>query len=68
MRQLARPEGGDPPLEVGASGAAGLAVLLALEGAADADRASLGLTDAARACVIATEGVTEPDLWRDAVG
>ena len=30
MRRLAHPEGGDPALAVGASGAAGLAALLAL--------------------------------------
>ena len=69
MRQLARPVGDDPPLDVGASGAAGIAALLALEAEpSDALHASLGLTATARACVIATEGVTEPDLWRDAVG
>ena len=69
MRRLARPVGSDPPLAVGASGAAGVAALLALHedpalgGVADA----LAITPTTRALVIATEGVTEPELWTDAV-
>ena len=65
MRRLARPDGDDPMLAVGTSGAAGVAALLALaaEGSAD-DRRACGLTSDARVFVIATEGVTEPELWR----
>lgn len=68
MRRLACPEGDDPALAVGASGAAGLAALLALtDGAPPEIRGALGLTADARVLVIATEGVTEPALWQDAV-
>lgn len=66
MRQLARPDGADPALAVGTSGAAGIAALLALHAEASLNR--LGLTPSARAFVIATEGVTEPDLWREVAG
>ncbi|MBL8138260.1 MAG: diaminopropionate ammonia-lyase [Acidobacteria bacterium] len=66
MRQLARPEGADPRLEVGTSGAAGIAAVLALHAASALE--PLGLTRSSRVLAIATEGVTEPDLWRDAVG
>lgn len=66
MRRLARPDGADPPLAVGTSGAAGFAALLALHGeATPEDRQALGLTPDARVFVIATEGVTEPELWRE---
>lgn len=67
MRRLARPEGTDPALAVGTSGAAGIAVLLAVCDSPDASwRLRLGLTRTARILAIATEGVTEPDLWREA--
>ena len=67
MRQLARPGGTDPALAVGTSGAAGIAALLALDAAPDVSlRDRLGLTSAARVMAIATEGITEPDLWHDA--
>ncbi|MGE0361945.1 MAG: diaminopropionate ammonia-lyase [Vicinamibacterales bacterium] len=70
MRRFARPEPGDVALAVGASGAAGLAALLALRGdpACSGVAEALDLTAASRALVIATEGVTEPNLWADAVG
>jgi diaminopropionate ammonia-lyase len=70
MRRLAQPEGTDPPLAVGASGAAGVAALLALRAdpALHGVGGALGVTPATRAFVIATEGVTEPDLWNEAVG
>ncbi len=70
MRHLARPEAGDQALAVGASGAAGVAALLALrdDPALGGVGAAIGVTPATHAFVIATEGVTEPDLWRDAVG
>jgi len=68
MRRLAHPLGADPALGVGTSGAAGLAALLALADAAHGDlRRQLGLTSASRIMLIATEGVTEPELWRDVV-
>lgn len=67
MRQLARPEGTDPRLEVGTSGSAGLAALLALHATGNATLEALGLTSSARVLAIATEGVTEPELWRDVV-
>ncbi len=70
MRRLARAEGDDPTLAVGASGAAGPAALLALheDPALAGVGASLGLAPTSRVFVIATEGVTEPDLWREATG
>ena len=70
MRRLAQPEGTDPSLAVGASGAAGVAALLALRAdpALDGLASALGMTGRTRAFVIATEGVTEPDLWNDTVG
>ncbi len=70
MRRLARPGPGDPALAVGASGAAGLAALLAmrqdeaLAGVAEA----VVLTASTRVFLIATEGVTEPELWKETVG
>lgn len=67
MRQLARPEGTDPCMEVGTSGAAGIAAMLAIHAASPATRETLGLTPSARVMAIATEGVTEPGLWRDVV-
>jgi diaminopropionate ammonia-lyase len=70
MRHLARPEADDLPLAVGASGAAGVAALLALrDDPALADlRTALAVTATTTAFVIATEGITEPDLWNEAVG
>lgn len=59
MRTLARPEGGDPALAVGTSGAAGIAALLALAASGTEDVAG------ARVLAIATEGVTEPALWHE---
>ncbi len=69
MRQLARPHGTDQALAVGTSGAAGVAALLALHAAPDGALAErLGLMPTARVMAIATEGVTEPDLWREVTG
>ena len=66
MRRLARPDADDPALAVGTSGSAGVAALLGLAAEASAaDRRAFGLTPDARVFVIATEGVTEPDLWKD---
>lgn len=67
MRHLARPFAGDPAMAVGTSGAAGVGAALAL---ADdpAARAALGITTRTRVLAIATEGVTEPDLWAEVTG
>lgn len=65
MRQLAHPEGGDTSMAVGTSGAAGVAALMAVQAASDPTiRERLGLVPSARVMAIATEGITEPDLWR----
>lgn len=67
MRLLARPEAGDQALAVGASGAAGVAALLALrDDPAQADlRTAMAVDATTTAFVIATEGVTEPELWHE---
>lgn len=70
MHRLAHPETGDPRLDVGASGAAGVAALLAATEVA-AVRALLGEgtpQGSAKVLVIATEGITEPELWHDVTG
>ncbi|MEO8715501.1 MAG: diaminopropionate ammonia-lyase, partial [Acetobacteraceae bacterium] len=60
VRVLARPEPGEPPLEVGESGAAGLAGLMqALAHHADA----LGLGADSRVLVIATECPSDRGIW-----
>lgn len=70
MHRFAHPEPGDPPLAVGTSGAAGLAAVLS----ASASPEVQALLDACagrvspRLFVIATEGVTEPDLWQEVTG
>jgi diaminopropionate ammonia-lyase len=70
MRHLARPDADGVALAVGASGAAGVAALLALheDPALSGVAEALGVSPQTRVFVIATEGVTEPDLWKDAVG
>jgi diaminopropionate ammonia-lyase len=67
MRHLARPEADDQALAVGASGAAGVAALLALRDDPElaAVAIALGLSASSRVFVIATEGVTEPDLFNE---
>ena len=70
MRRFAHPEPGDSAMVVGTSGAAGLAALLSATESAEA-RALLHVCaprPAQRVLVIATEGLTEPDLWRDITG
>ena len=70
MRRFAHPEPGDPAMVVGTSGAAGLAALLSATESAEA-RALFGTCApraAPRVLLIATEGLTEPDLWRDVTG
>ena len=70
MRRLARPAGDEPALEVGPSGAAGVGALIALreDPALASAPEAIGLTSSTRGFAIATEGVTEPELWRDVVG
>lgn len=70
MRRFAHPEPGDPAMAVGTSGAAGLAALLSATESGEA-RALLDACApqaAPRVLLIATEGLTEPDLWRDVTG
>ena len=65
MRTLAKPHGGDPAINAGASGSAALGGLLALcqePSLADA-RSALGLTEKSRVLVIVSEGVTDPGHW-----
>ncbi len=67
MVALARPVPGDPVIEAGESGVAGLAALR--EVAADpACRAQLGLGDRSRVLVIGTEGATDRELYDQIVG
>lgn len=67
MRRLARPEGGDPPVAAGESAVAGLAALFAAMGSAST-RAALGLGPNSRVLAFATEGDTDPELYRALVG
>lgn len=67
MRLLAEGAGGDPPLAVGESGVAGLAGALAAA-ASPPLRARSGLDASSRVLVFATEGATDPDLYRALVG
>jgi diaminopropionate ammonia-lyase len=60
VRALARPAGGDPALEVGESGAAGMAGLLH---ALPAHAKALGLDDRSRVLVIATECPSDRATW-----
>jgi diaminopropionate ammonia-lyase len=66
MRALARPAGGDPAINAGASGAAALGGLLALcqEPSLGFARSALGLSGNSRVLVIVSEGVTDPRHWR----
>lgn len=66
MRMLARPAAGEPPVRAGLSGAAALGALLALghDPAVAEGREALGIDGSATVAVIASEGVTDPDLWR----
>jgi threonine dehydratase len=63
MRRLARPEGVDPPIVAGESGAAGVGGLLALleePGLAPA-KDFLGIGAGASVLVLNTEGATDPE-------
>lgn len=65
MRTLARPTDDDPPIVAGASGACGLASLLAIlqDETLRALREASGLNADSRVLVIVTEGATDPDLY-----
>jgi diaminopropionate ammonia-lyase len=69
MRALASVRGGDPEIQAGASGAAALGGLLAvLQDPELAEvRELLGLDARARALLLVTEGVTDPELFAAAV-
>jgi diaminopropionate ammonia-lyase family len=69
MRALARPAGGDPVIDAGASGAAALGGLLALcrDASMSDAREQLALSDTSNVLVIVSEGVTDPDLWASVV-
>ena len=63
IKQLARPLGSDPMLEIGESGGAGLAgLMVALEDAGI--KAQLGLDSNSRVLLIGTEGATDPALYQ----
>jgi diaminopropionate ammonia-lyase len=62
IRRLARPAGGDPVIEAGESGVAGLAALI--EAAMSTElRENLGLDAGSRVLLIGSEGVTDPDIF-----
>ena len=62
VRKLARPEGSDPPVTAGASGAAGLGGLMAIctDPALGAGRAILELGPGTTVLVINSEGANDP--------
>jgi diaminopropionate ammonia-lyase len=70
MRRLAHPDGGDPRIVAGASGACGLAALHALlEDDAMRDlRAASGIDRHSRMLVFNTEGATDPELYQQITG
>ena len=70
MRMLARPDGDDPPIVAGASGAAGLGGLLALgiEPRLGAARAMLELGPDSAVLVVNTEGANDPVAYERVVG
>ncbi len=70
MRRLATPQQGDPPIEAGESGAAGVAALLALTESPELSQANefLRLHGRRRALVIVTEGATDPESYARIVG
>lgn len=67
MRLLADGVDGDPPLVAGESAVAGLAAVIAGRHRPDLARA-LGLDGDSRVLLFATEGDTDPDLYRQIVG
>jgi diaminopropionate ammonia-lyase len=70
IRLLAQPADGDPAIAAGASGAAALAGLLAVtrDSSMHELRDGLGLNSDSRVLVLVSEGVTDPELWRDVIG
>ncbi len=67
MKMLAYPRGGDPAIEAGESGGAGLAGLMAI---ADDERAraTIALQPTSRVLLINTEGATAPATYRKLIG
>ncbi len=70
MRRLARPEGAEPSIAAGASGAAALGGLLATleDPTASEVKQALALDVTSTVVVIVSEGVTDPSLWHRVVG
>lgn len=70
MLRLARPSPEHRAIAAGASGAAGVAALIALrdDPALEPLRSALTVGPDTRAMVIVTEGVTEPELYEEVVG
>ena len=64
MRQLAAPANGDPAIEAGESAVAGLVACLSADGAM---RQVIGLGPASRVLTFATEGATDPALYRSII-
>ncbi|MEX0317333.1 MAG: diaminopropionate ammonia-lyase [Ruegeria sp.] len=64
MRLLARPGFGDPVVEAGESGVAGLAALIATRQDRALSRA-LGLDAGSRILLIGSEGVTDPEIFKE---
>ena len=64
VRRLARPKGGDPVIEAGESGVAGLAALIEIDRSNDL-REKLGLTRESDVLLIGSEGVTDPVIFAD---
>ena len=67
MRQAATGVGGDPPLVIGETGIAAWAGFLAATCDEDLGR-QLGLDASSRIVIIATEGATDPEVYRNLVG
>lgn len=67
MRLLARPPFGDPEIEAGETGVAGLCAALCIATQAGL-RERIGLTEGSRILVIGTEGMTDPEIYRSIVG
>lgn len=69
LRRLATPRELDPRVVAGASGAAGVAGLMALTQPAFAElRRNLALDERSRILVVSTEGATDPAHWSRVVG
>ena len=62
MRRLARPASGDPVIEAGESGVAGLAAILAARDEVDVWQ-RLGLNARSRVLLIGSEGVTDEEIY-----